>query len=793
MISPNSIKSVGFFAVTLLITLISVWFAAQVPKYYSEQHTDSPKPINEFSPLRAKAKLQQLYRGIKAHRTGTLANDKFKQTLINELQSLGYQTLEQNQYQCSQRMTCAYINNIIAYSERPTDNNAILINTHYDSVVSGPGVGDSGVNIATALEIARYKKQTPGINPVVFLFSDGEELGLIGAEAFIKHPLVEQIAVVVNLEARGTHGRSLMFETSKGNSTLIDIFADSFTQGKTNSIFQEIYNNLPNSTDFTVFKRAGLTGYNFAFIGGLHNYHTVNDSLDTIDFNTMAEQGIVASNLIDKLTSIPSLTREMLNSGESVYTDIAGVGVISWPASLSLLLTALTIAAVLYLIFGRFGRITQEHSVKGCLTSCAFLVASIIITAVVGFGLAKLISAIQLQYIAWTYYVQEALAVVWATALLVGGLSYQSFTKKHTFYERLTGILLWFAMLQIIFAFVANGVNYLYLMPTLPAVLLLLWSKTKELSKEELNQQSPDLDQDQQQLWQNIALALLVFIYTVLATDLAYLMGFAIGLYSTGIIVGVFLVPIAASFVTLAQNSYIEQKILKGCYGVLALIIISGLWQINQPIETSDKQAANLLYFQYSQPEQDKEQAYWLINRPMRRLAPQLQQQFEFTKHEKGMALYPKFSYAPVLKAQPYDYDEITTIEQQTTKDGKQIRLTFKPQSQGNYYVEVKLPESLKYQSLQLNSEDMTPDKPPKVNKDGYRSIRVYSHYQKTLELTIIYEPNTADKPLIIDEQPSLVDGVEHPQGQALWALYSQYYHPVHRGSRSIIRRQVDL
>ena len=57
---------------------------------------------------------------------------------------------------------------------------------------------------------------------LVFLVDEGEEAGLLGASGFVAdHPLAPAIGAVVNLEARGTSGPSVMFETSGDNGWLV--------------------------------------------------------------------------------------------------------------------------------------------------------------------------------------------------------------------------------------------------------------------------------------------------------------------------------------------------------------------------------------------------------------------------------------------------------------------------------------------------------------------------------------------------------------------------------------------
>ena len=56
----------------------------------------------------------------------------------------------------------------------------------------------------------------------------------------------------------------------------------------------EIYQQLPNDTDFSIFKRAGLPGLNFAFIEGAVIYHTRLDDLEHFDLDTLQQEGSLA-------------------------------------------------------------------------------------------------------------------------------------------------------------------------------------------------------------------------------------------------------------------------------------------------------------------------------------------------------------------------------------------------------------------------------------------------------------------------------------------------------------------
>lgn len=78
--------------------------------------------------------------------------------------------------------------------------------------------------------------------------------------------------MVLNLEARGTSGRAVMFETGTGNAAVVPALGDRVPVAT--SLSDEVYRMLPNDTDFTVLREAGMTGMNFAVIGTSANYHT---------------------------------------------------------------------------------------------------------------------------------------------------------------------------------------------------------------------------------------------------------------------------------------------------------------------------------------------------------------------------------------------------------------------------------------------------------------------------------------------------------------------------------------
>lgn len=132
------------------------------------------------------------------------------------------------------------------------------------------------------------KAGEPLENDVIPLFGDGEELGLLGAIGFVEeHAWALDVKLVLNFEAPGNSGPSIMFENSGQNGFPIQEFAKAVPYPVSNSLAYTIYKKLPNNTDFSIFKDAGMVGFNFAFIDGVEAYHSPIDRPNNLSRNSL--------------------------------------------------------------------------------------------------------------------------------------------------------------------------------------------------------------------------------------------------------------------------------------------------------------------------------------------------------------------------------------------------------------------------------------------------------------------------------------------------------------------------
>src|SRR6266849_6361259 len=174
-------------------------------------------PATEFSAARAMRHLRVI--AAKPHPVGSLENQKVREYLVEQLSRLGLDTQVQEATGfAAGGSIAATVRNIVARKKGATPRPALALVAHYDSVPAGPGAGDDGAGVAALLETARalHADPAPMHNDLLFLFTDGEEAGLLGAQAFIaENPSAKEVGLVLNFEGRGDSGPSLMFETSE--------------------------------------------------------------------------------------------------------------------------------------------------------------------------------------------------------------------------------------------------------------------------------------------------------------------------------------------------------------------------------------------------------------------------------------------------------------------------------------------------------------------------------------------------------------------------------------------------
>ena len=352
----------------------------------------SDSAVNEFSAERAFAHLKEF--AVHPHPIGSEEHDRVRDYLIQSLQELGLQPEIQKTpsvYSSGSWISGGTVENIIAKLEGTHSTKSIMLVAHYDSVPGAAGAADDGAGVSAILETVRALKEgKPLQNDVIILLTDGEENGMLGANAFVKeHPWVKDVGLVLNFEARGNEGTSFMFETSSNNSWLIKEFVQAAPTPVAHSLLYSLYTQMPNDTDFSVFKKAGLNGLNFAFGEGVSHYHTTIDIAQELSLESLQHHGEYMYHLT---THFGNVDLTQTHEGNQVFFNIFGSTMITY--SDKMVIPIMGLVVILFAITFLHGYRIQKISLLGTLAGLFIFIVSIIGSYAISSGLWSLLTTI---------------------------------------------------------------------------------------------------------------------------------------------------------------------------------------------------------------------------------------------------------------------------------------------------------------------------------------------------------------------------------------------------------------
>lgn len=454
-------------ALAVTIGLFALVFFLALVRYSPPPPAPADAPKERFSAARARVIQTKIVNDNATRWVGTPGNARARELIIAELERLGWAVETQTARSCTYHGMCARVTNIIARLEGSEPYHpGVLLSAHYDSVPVSPGASDDGVGATTLLETARALSEGP-TKPkrnIIVLIDDGEEAGLLGADAFVRgHPLARSVAYTINVDSRGSHGPSQMFETSQGNLWLVSLMASHLERPVTTSLYYEVYKRMPNDTDFTATKTTA-SGINFANTAGIQHYHTPLDNLDSADQGTLQHHGDHVLGMARALADSKGPGADL--GKDAVWFDVLAFGVVSWPERWSKLIAAL--AVLLLLRHARRYRVWD----RGLAVFLPALLSGVAFAFAAGWIL-KTAGAVPAFWIAHPWPALLAIhAAAGAGGLLIMLLFAAEVPKKRSRPESLfVGTWLGWGILGALTAVFAPGVSYLFIVPTTFAAL----------------------------------------------------------------------------------------------------------------------------------------------------------------------------------------------------------------------------------------------------------------------------------------------------------------------------------
>ncbi|GAB3092428.1 M28 family peptidase [Isoptericola nanjingensis] len=353
----------------LVLAALAVWSVLPPSPRSADAAAD------EFSAGRAFATVEAV--GGEVHPHGTAAAAAVRDTIVADLEELGLDPEVTDGVGMSGRLgdqsRVAATKNVVATIPGTDSTGPVFLVAHYDSAEVSHGANDDGAGVATLLETARALGEgEPLRNDLVLVFTDAEEACLCGAEAFAHaDPRAADGGVVVNVEARGSSGPAIMFETSDGNAALVDAYSHvPYPVGSSMAV--EVYRILPNDTDFSPFlddPEGRFTGLNSAYIDGSATYHAPQDTPERMSTASLQHHGANMLALARELGDADAATLATPSADDATYFPLPGGVLARYPGRLvwPLAVAALLAVGALAVAVARRREVRGERTTAGAL------------------------------------------------------------------------------------------------------------------------------------------------------------------------------------------------------------------------------------------------------------------------------------------------------------------------------------------------------------------------------------------------------------------------------------------
>jgi hypothetical protein len=417
------------------------------------------------------------------HPIGSPANAAVRDYLLGEIAKLGLEAQVQ-------RTTVSELSPLSGSAQvTPVENivvrlpgtrgsgKAVLLTAHYDSVPTTPGAGDCGSCTVAVLETLRATKAGPPLqNDVIFLFTDGEELGVVGATAFAReHPWAQDVGLSLVLEGLGTQGSALLYAVGPNHGGVVrEAFSVMAAPGGfayLNDVMWKLSGN--SGSDLDAFVANGTPGLAFVHLtlDGSPSYHSGADNVQALDPGTLQQHGDQALSLVRHFGN-RDLTG-FAGEPDAVFFSLLPGVVVHYPGALALPLAA--VAALLAAAAVIVGWRRRAFSLLGLLGGVVAVFVGLLVVLVAGTGIWWLLRLGNPNL--HMYSVGGWYGAVWTTAGLVL-LSLAVLAALQALWRLRLGIgaltaagLLWFAGLALLTATSLPGFGYIFALPLIPAAL----------------------------------------------------------------------------------------------------------------------------------------------------------------------------------------------------------------------------------------------------------------------------------------------------------------------------------
>jgi hypothetical protein len=408
------------------------------------------------------------------HPIGSAGQERVRDYILTQAQALGLPT-EVQKAEVAPGRTAKNI--IVRMPGTANSARDVLITAHYDSAPPSPGTGDAGISVAAMLESMRVLNASePPKNDIVFLFTDGEELGGPGAEAFAEgHPSAKRVGVAFVFDSEPDSVTTDLRTTSPKDAWLVrqlvaaspPVFADPVTNTSDRT-------RLGN--DFAAFPPAGITSAEFLLQGSVVRYHTPKDTVGAVHPSAVQDQGDTMLALARHFGNL-ELTEAARNAGEDlVFLAVPVFGLVAYPIWLAKVLAIVAVALFVAarVVAWRRRRLSLARLGLGTL---AFL-AVLVVGAALAWGAWELLLAWHPESASTLHFPDfegsgVAMAAIYAVAVVAFVAASHLLSRWIGVLELAGGALVWLVGLSLATAFFGPLFSTVALWPLLGGVAAL--------------------------------------------------------------------------------------------------------------------------------------------------------------------------------------------------------------------------------------------------------------------------------------------------------------------------------
>ncbi len=435
----------------------------------------------EFSAERALVHLQAI--GTESRAVGEPGHLAAREYLVEQIRAMGYEPEIQTapahvRFEGADGFSAGTVNNILVRIPGTDNSGAIAINAHYDSGTTGPGASDCGACVVTVLETMRAVAAGPALrNDVVFVFSDAEEDGDLGAEAFVsQHPWAQDIRLAVNYESQGSGGPAILYATSEDDGWIVSEFLDVAPNASAYSWIGAITELMPGAQlecDLAEYMKAGIQGVGFVYTANTYDYHTVRDNIENIDMGSVQQEGDYTVAFVRHFGDMDLTVTE---TGDNlVFFNLLPGRVIhypyGWVVPLAALITVLT-AALVFVGF-RTGELQAGHLALATIALGFGTLLTIIFSALLWFAIRSFNADYQVVLVGNYQTNIYTIALIFLSVALIGTL-YALLRRLGTRNLLAGALVIWLPLLWLM-SIATPAMSYIATWPVLFGLLPLGW------------------------------------------------------------------------------------------------------------------------------------------------------------------------------------------------------------------------------------------------------------------------------------------------------------------------------